>query len=77
MKRNTKIFGVTSEIINDWMKNKNFLKPITPSPKTRLWKWSEIDDWLAEIRKEQHDQYHNHYHDDGGYLCIRYNTMEI
>ncbi|MDA0885823.1 MAG: AlpA family phage regulatory protein [Bacteroidetes bacterium] len=64
-----KFFGVTSETIKDWMKNKNFPKPITPSPKTRLWKCSEIDNWLTEIRKDQHDQYNDHYryHDDGEY----------
>ena len=39
-----KFFGVTSETIKDWMKNKDFPKPITPTSKTRLWRCSEIDD---------------------------------
>ena len=60
-----KFFGVTSETIKDWMKNKGFPKPITPSSKTRLWKCSEIDDWLMEIKKDQHDQYEEYYYHDG------------
>ena len=50
-----KFFGVTSETIKDWMKNKDFPKPIKPSSKTRLWRCSEIDDWLMEMEIRRDD----------------------
>ena len=50
-----KFFGVTSETIKDWMKNKNFLKPIKSSSKTRIWRCSETDDWLMEMEIRRDD----------------------
>ena len=50
-----KFFGVTSETIKDWMKNKDFPKPIKPSSKTRLWRCAEIDDWLMEMEIRRDD----------------------
>ena len=50
-----KFFGVTSETIKDWMKNKDFPKPIKPSSKTRLWRCSEIDDLLMEMEIRRDD----------------------
>ena len=50
-----KFFGVTSETIKDWMKNKDFPKPIKPSSNTRLWRCSEIDDWLMEMEIRRDD----------------------
>ena len=41
--------------IRDWMKNKNFPKPIKPTSKTRLWKCSEISDWLMEMEIRRDD----------------------
>lgn len=46
------VFGVTSETINDWINKKNFPKPFTPTNKTRLWKWSDIDEWLLKNNKD-------------------------
>ena len=43
-----KFFGVTSETIKTWMDDKNFPKPISVSPKTRLWKCSHIKEWISE-----------------------------
>ena len=43
-----KFFGVTSETIKVWMDNKNFPKPISITPKTRLWKCSHIKEWISE-----------------------------
>lgn len=45
------IFGVTSETINAWINKKKFPKPLTPSKKTRLWKWSDINEWLLNNNK--------------------------
>ena len=50
-----KFFGVTSETIKDWMKNKDFPKPIRSTSKTRLWRCSEIDDWLMEMEIRRDD----------------------
>ena len=50
-----RFFGVTSETIKDWMKSKDFPKPITPTSKTRLWKCSEINDWLMEMEIRRDD----------------------
>ena len=46
------VFGVTSETINVWINKKNFPKPLTPTNKTRLWKWSDIDEWLLKNNKD-------------------------
>ena len=54
-KKILRFFGVTSETIKDWMKNKDFPKPITLSSKTRLWKCSEINDWLMEMEIRRDD----------------------
>ena len=44
-----KFFVVTSETIKDWMKNNDFPKPIASLFKTRIWRCSEINDWLLEM----------------------------
>jgi predicted DNA-binding transcriptional regulator AlpA len=43
-------FGVSSETIKTWMDNKGFPDPISITPKTRLWKCSEIKEWIDEKR---------------------------
>ena len=46
------IFGVTSETINAWINKKDFPKPILLTNKSRLWKWSDIDEWLLNNNKD-------------------------
>ena len=41
--------------IQDWMKNKDFPKPITQTSKPRLWNSSEINDWLMEMEIRRDD----------------------
>mgnify|MGYP001460678617 FL=1 len=50
-----KFFGVTSETIKDWMKNNDFPKPFASSSKTRIWRCSEIEDWLMEMQIRRDD----------------------
>ncbi|MDB2478404.1 AlpA family phage regulatory protein [Alphaproteobacteria bacterium] len=46
------IFGVTSETINAWINKRDFPKPMLLTNKSRLWKFSDIDEWILKNNKD-------------------------
>ena len=46
------IFGVTSETINAWINKRDFPKPMLLTNKSRLWRFSDIDEWILNNNKD-------------------------